>query len=608
MVGQILNNLGVLAASAEHYREALDYLQKSLDIDETLIDRVLGFTSEKQKLQYLEDKEKELAGFMSLAADHLSDDAEVRRRAGRAWLRRKGIVLEAQKRFQEALVFADDSEAAQVFQELSRVRARLSRLAFQGPGPEGLEEYRRRMSELEAQRDALEGRLSRLSEAFAAGRLARSADPESVARSLPAGTVLVDFARLPTYDFTMGHDKDRWGPPRYLAFILAAGDGGQVGLVDLGPAAPIEEALTQFKRDVMDVEDLAGSKALADARQLHDLVFAPLRSWLGQAREIFVSPDGGLNLAPFEVMRGPDGRFLIEDYQFNYLSTGRDVLTFGRGEKPEGKAVLMGNPDFDVTPQAEDAARRRLGLPPDEAGPVLARSVDLRDLHFTSLPETGVEVRAIGDILGSDAAEVYMGAEVMEGVLRQKKAPRILHLATHGFFLDDRSAPAAGPAEGERSASESGEPRRARFENPLRRSGLALAGANYTLEREGALSSGGLLTAEKVLGLNLRGTELVVLSACETGLGEVRSGEGVFGLRRAFLQAGTRGLVMSLWSVPDRETRELMVDFYQGFVKDGLPRGQALRRAALGRMAAAESRYGGPNPLFWGAFVYMGQP
>ena len=149
--------------------------------------------------------------------------------------------------------------------------------------------------------------------------------------------------------------------------------------------------------------------------------------------------------------------------------------------------------------------------------------------------------------------------------------------------------------------------KKVKMENPLLRSGLALAGANRALATEDADRSTGLLTAEKVLSLRLQGTQLVVLSACETGAGKVQTGEGVYGLRRAFTQAGADGLVMSMWPVPDLETKELMVDFY-GNLRKGMSPRQALRTAALNEMEIVRDRHGHTHPLFWGAFVYMGAP
>ena len=147
-----------------------------------------------------------------------------------------------------------------------------------------------------------------------------------------------------------------------------------------------------------------------------------------------------------------------------------------------------------------------------------------------------------------------------------------------------------------------------RIENPMLRSGLALAGANTSMQAADTQTEDGILTAEEVLTLRLRGTDMVVLSACDTGIGEVKTGEGVFGLRRAFNQAGAKSLVMSLWNIPDKETSELMVEFYTNIIKRKMNRCQALRQAALKEMKIVNKRYGHANPYFWGGFVFVGDP
>jgi CHAT domain-containing protein len=147
-----------------------------------------------------------------------------------------------------------------------------------------------------------------------------------------------------------------------------------------------------------------------------------------------------------------------------------------------------------------------------------------------------------------------------------------------------------------------------KIENPFLQSGFVLAGANNALRSRGSKNFDGVITAEKILDLKLMGTDMVVLSACNTGVGEVKRGEGVFGLRRAFTQAGAKSLVMSMWSVPDKETKELMVEFYKNILSGKMNRCQALKQAALKEMKVVKKRYGHTNPLFWGAFVFMGEP
>jgi len=213
------------------------------------------------------------------------------------------------------------------------------------------------------------------------------------------------------------------------------------------------------------------------------------------------------------------------------------------------------------------------------------RASDMKISAFKRLLWTKEEVTAIQSLLGNENAEVYTDKSALEEILMQKKAPRFLHLATHGFFLKDTEIELPDLSRGiVKQDFQSAMPipvKRIKVENPLLRSGIALAGANTALQSDSPENATGLVTAEKILGLNLHGTEMAVLSACETGLGEIRTGEGVFGLRRAFSQAGAKSLVMGMWSVPDKETKELMLEFYKNITTGNMNRCQALRQAML---------------------------
>jgi CHAT domain-containing protein len=304
-----------------------------------------------------------------------------------------------------------------------------------------------------------------------------------------------------------------------------------------------------------------------------------------------------------------DGRRLIDDYQISYLTCGRDVLRFGTVATGQHAAPLVvADPDFDL----ESEERPALAL--ELAAPSIGRhSRDLdRDrsaYHFHRLPGTRTEGEQIATLLN---VTPWLDGTALEGRLKTAcRSPRILHLATHGFFLPDqerdlnREGRGLGFDIGEFSSAKDGMARLSgpMMENPMLRSGLALAGANTWL-KAGTLpeeAEDGLLTAEDVTGLDLLATELVVLSACETGLGQVHIGEGVFGLRRAFVLAGAKTLVMSVWKVPDEPTRELMEDFYRRLLA-GEGRAEALRQAQL----ALKAKY--PEPFYWGAFICQGDP
>jgi CHAT domain-containing protein len=343
---------------------------------------------------------------------------------------------------------------------------------------------------------------------------------------------------------------------------------------------------------------------LATSNELYERVFHPLVDNLGTAKNIFISPDGSLNLIPFEVLQTPKGKFLVEDYTFNYISAGRDLLGFTNDPSPGGKCLLMGAPDFDST---------SIGKPTHQVASFFQRSADLGELSFVPLPHAKDELDAIGTILGPERSVIYTGKDALEERLFDAGHPSIIHLATHGFFLGDHELEGAGRGfqmtELASPAMQSHTQINGKFdfENPLLRSGILLAGAKRSLTEGCNGPHDGIVTAEKILGMNLHRTEMVVLSACDTGLGEVKSGEGVFGLRRAFTQAGAKSLVMSLWKVPDRETKELMVEFYRNIKSGTMNRCQALRQAILKEKEIVRERYGHDNPRYWGAFVFMGQ-
>ena len=607
-LAQSLNHFAGFLASTGDFENSHKLFKRAQAIDGKLIDQVMGFTSEEQKIKFLSTKKHSLNLFLSLIDQHLSHKISAKKDALNVWLKRKGVILEAQRRFQEALVYSDDLQAVKTFQNLSRVRAQLSKLAFVGPGKEGLDAYKKKMADLKAQKEKLEARLSKLSQAFALKQKIAKADCEKVSGALPPKTILIEFARVEVFNF-----KTKWLSAHYLAFILHAGKGNKIGLIDLGDAYLIDKVISGFKKEIAIIRKLKNERIIKSSKEIYDLVFKPLKRELGDVKEIFISPDGNLNLIPFEVLQGPDGKFLIEDYTFNYLAAGRDLLGFGQIKEQGKKALLMGDPDFDMREEEKNSTLRRLALSEVEHKEIVKRSLDMRGLHFTRLPSTREEVKAIHALLGKEKAELYTGKEALEDVLKQSGTPRILHLATHGFFLSDlefRDLVEEEMGRGIKLTSmiPKTKGKRLKIENPLLRSGFALAGANNAIKSGDTEKSGGIVTAEKILGLKLRGTDMVVLSACETGVGEVRTGEGVFGLRRAFTQAGTRSLVMSMWAVPDRETKELMIEFYKNIKSGKMNRCQALRQASLEQMKIVKERYGHTNPFFWGAFVFLGEP
>jgi CHAT domain-containing protein len=608
-----MNNLGRLYAAMDNFVKAHYFFKKAQKIEDNLIDQIMGFTSEDRMLKFLITRKTNLYLFLSLVSQHLSDQLPSVKDAFDLWLRRKGVILEAQKRFQEALIHQDNSEAINTFQNLSAVRNQLSTLVFAGAGIEGIEAHQEKISALRARKGDLEARLSKLCKPFSLSQKTEKADCDKISAALPANSVLIEFSKAGLFDFNSKKTQEKWNPDHYLAFVLHANQGNNLRLLDLGNAEEIDRAVEEFRKEISEKEVKNNQEQIKACRLLYGKVFEPLQNELGDVKEIFISPDGNLSLIPFEVLQRPDGKYLIERYIFNYLAAARDLLLFGKIEEKGDKALLMGDPDFDLKEEEKNAEIRKLSIKKVGNAESIKRSSDMRRFHFKRLPSTAEEVRSIQKLFNQQSVIVYTGKRALEDVLKQMETPSILHLATHGFFLKDLEFEDTGNEPFDRgikisTAGQKKSDKKIKIENPLLRSGFALAGANIALESDETGRSDGIVTAEKILGLNLRGTEMVVLSACGTGLGEVETGEGVFGLRRAFSRAGAKSLVMSLWDVPDMETKELMVEFYKAFLSGKVNRCNALRKAVLKEMAIVQERYGNKNPFYWGAFVFMGEP
>ena len=336
-------------------------------------------------------------------------------------------------------------------------------------------------------------------------------------------------------------------------------------------------------------------KSQESLAQLSALVWKPLASSLGQADRLIVSPDGRLNLVPFAALVEGTGQPLVERYHLTYVSSGRELITTGDAFAPESELLLVANPAYDQTA-------------PEASSPGTAlRSRDFRR-HFDPLPGTEREAHEIPPLVSGRPAlkRVVVGPSATERVVKAAHNPRILHLATHGFFLED--TPIEQEPMGQHAVLVTSDgpgvpsPAVGHYENPLLRSGLAFAGANHAGESTGG--EDGILTALEITGMDLNGTDLVVLSACETALGTVRAGEGVFGLRRAFALAGAKNLLMSLWSVDDEVTADQMKAFYENL--QTLPPADALRQAQRETIRLLKEQDGTANPGLWASFILQG--
>ncbi len=584
LVAASLQNLATLLEAQSDPRSSAPLRLRALGIEEKQLAGLLLIGSEQQKLNYANTLMGSTHAAVSLAVAHPELPSAVR--AGlTAVLQRKGRVLDALVQTGEVLRHRGSPEERRLLTELVTARAELAARYAHGPSSGQAQTFLAELEQLQHQVEALERALASASPQ--AGAMLLPVDVARVQAALPRTALLVEFLRYQPFDAAAKNADDRWQAPRYAAFVLGA--TGDPAVIDLGPATAIDAAADSARRSLAAGHD----SAKASLRRLDALVLAPLRPKLRKAALVLASPDGALHTVPLDALVDERGHFALESLALHDLSSGRDLLR-GAEQKSAGQPpLLLADPDFDAAPEPKDAT---------EVGAAPAAGVAA--MRWTRLAGTAQEAAAIAPLLPT--VRTLLGPAATESAVKSAHAPAILHIATHGFFLED--LPARGSA-GSRGAQLMGDdlgevPRPNAMPaggqlggNPLLRSGLILAGI-------GAGSPGandGALTALEVTALDLWGTALVVLSACSTGRGEIQNGEGVFGLRRAFAMAGAQSLVLSLWDVDDDATRALMVAFYTNLLA-GSSRAEALRAAK--RSLLATPQWAHPN--FWAAFIASG--
>jgi len=506
----------------------------------------------------------------------------------RAVLHFKGVVLDSLVEDLRVAEASDNPATRDRVAALRQAKNRLMQLTLEASkdlSPEGLKRRDEERARLEADTERMEGELARAVAGLGQARQALSVTVDQVQAALPEGAVLVEFLR---HNFYLGKGNFE---ERYGAVVLLR--TGPPRWVVLGKAEDLEQQVRSYQQAVGAVrgrlrtvkrptQEGSSAEALEPGlRALYDSLWAPLEKSLpAGTRTVILSPDGELNFVSWASLLTPEDRFLAQQYELLFVSSGRDLLNSVKA--PGGpQAMALGDAAFSGVPAV------MASKPAPASGSVLAASgfaqrgglvppeqQEFQGIQLASLPGTRAEVDGLEALLKEAGWKVEMaqGPGASEAWVRSARSPRVLHLATHGFFLPiEQMAPPDRLLRGEGLATMG-----KRFVNPMQRSGLALTGAQTTFDAwkrhetpAAHRDNDGVLTADEAGTLDLSGTWLVCLSACETAQGEARAGEGVLGLRRGFVQAGARNLLMTLWSVADDETARFMADFYRAALADG---------------------------------------
>ncbi|MCB2262259.1 MAG: tetratricopeptide repeat protein [Candidatus Thiosymbion ectosymbiont of Robbea hypermnestra] len=523
----------------------------------------------------------------NLALQHPGPDTL--RLAADVLLRWKRLAGEAEALTARLVRTSRDPQVVKTAKALSKRRAELSRLVNL-PMPDEKTTATARKNAIAAARaemERLEVELAGLSQEFQGHLASRTVDWQQVRSELPRNSALLSLRAFSPVGFKTGDS----GEPHWLALLIPAdpGDGPELLLQHLGPIAPTTQVQRALRETIL--RETSSKEA---ARKLYQLLFGKLDAELTKYDRLYIAADGALDLVAFARLVVPDGRYWVERQELHRIQNGRDLLKSGSDSASAAKGMIAyGGVDYTNFPALDTTPSPPAATPPTTDGLITMtrRPCDERG-NFGNLKFTGSEAKAVADFYSAPdgrKAEVWRGRDASETRIKARlkalaSPPRVLHLATHGFFCKEKSE---------------------RTERPMTLAGLALAGANAGFQ--GKLSptgEDGILYALEVQDLNLEDTELVTLSACDTGKGEVDYSEGVYGLVRAFRIAGARNLLMTLWSLDDPVAAVFMRDFYINWLQDHKPHpAEALRKTQLDWIRAKDSKRS--NPSYWAPYVLI---
>jgi len=628
---ETLTGFSRAVASAGSTTRALSLALRAEDIGREHLRLTIRSLGEVRALHFAAVRGSGLDQALSLAAR--SPNPIVHREVWDAVIRSRALVLDEIVERRRRLAGAFDFSTVGLASDFTSASSRYAQLLLRGPGEMDSDVYRRLLLDARNDMDRAEASLASRSAGFRSARERDSIGLEDVQSHLPTHSALVSYALV--------HEPPKAGPDAsspaadvYFAFVLNA-DTGSASLVPVGRADQVERLLARWHEEVQraprglsrpgDAREVAYRKA---GEALRHAVWDPVTPMVGDAERAFIVPDGVLGYLNFATLPTPDGRFLLETGPVLHYLSARDVVPAVGGTSGSG-LLIMGDPDFSVAEgngthgPSTAAVAPRQGTGDPRRPPVRGTNtpcMDRKMLSFERLPGARNEVEGIAALWrrrypGGDAAArpedvlLLTGRSAGERALRIR-APgrRVVHLATHGFFLKDSCGRTRAGSYGVQSDCGNGlaGPDRAHSPDVSLLSGLAMAGANRRGHHADAGDGeDGILMAEEAATLDLSGVEWVVLSACETGVGAIWRWEGMLGLRRSFQRAGARTLIMSLWRVRDEEAREWMSELYSRRLS-GASTADAVHEASLALLQTQRRSGGDRHPFTWGAFVATG--
>lgn len=557
--GISLINLANLYRSTNFPDKALLLYQESLENLIVQINQVFSFTSEKEKENFVHTNETSFQTFQSFFLEYYNQNPEVAATAYDLELLTKGLILNSEIDLRKRIESIHNDDLSRLYDQFSRNK---NLLAAEYGKP--IANRRTDLKELENQTDNLESEINRQTNLIAEAKSIFYKSWKDVRNNLGRNETAIEFS---TFRYK---NKNKWSDSIvYVAMVLRKKDLQPI-LIPLFEQKELDKLIENSGGKSVLISQLYGENEEGEinqnAQKLYDLIWNPIEKYVKEAKKIYFAPSGKLHQIAFSAIRLPDGTYLSDKYNLQQLNSTAEI-SGSKSDKEINNMVLFGGIDYDVSynelAKKSKERKKSLSIEKQSVPDDLMRG----GKSWEYLPGTLTEINEIEQLAKKSKIRSILFTESDAGeenykTLNGEQSPDILHIATHGFFFPDLKK------EREVNMNEVNTNQRLVFrfsDNPLNRAGLLFSGANNFWKGIKPLekTEDGILTAYEAGNVYLKNTILTVLSACETGLGEIRGSEGVYGLQRSFKAAGSKYLLMSLWLLPDKETAEFMSFFYK---------------------------------------------
>ncbi|TAL68556.1 MAG: tetratricopeptide repeat protein [Bacteroidetes bacterium] len=595
-----INNLATFYKETGRNDDAESLFIEALQINDKMLRNYFPSLSEIEKEQFWQTLDFHYVIFNSFAIERTPSNPLILSEMYNNQLFTKALLLNATKKVRERILNSNNNELIDKYMKWideKEYLAKLYSLTKTEIDSKGIN-----ADSLERAANELEKVLSLKSELFAKEYEKKKIVWQDVQSELKDGEAAIEIIRFNYYD------KGWTDTVYYAALIVTKSTKEHPELVLLKNGNELDFKYIEGYKKVIELQReglLSKEESDKIMGELYNQFWKPIEKKLQGIKKAFLSLDGVYNLINLETLINPaTNKYLIDEIDLQLITSTRDLVISTQGKtRKDNVADLFGRPNYKLN----EENRQKLAINLKNSEKQFFSDNTLRDLtrlKISDLPGTEIEVKNISKVMKDKGweAKVFVGDSALEEVVKNIENPKVLHIATHGYFLSDVELEKKSVI-GQLTTKTFGIESSKAYENPLLRSGLLFAGAERELDTnytETSHTDNGILTAYEAMNLILDNTELVVLSACETGLGKIKNGEGVYGLQRAFIVAGAKAIIMSLWKVSDQATQELMTSFYTKWL-EGKSKRQAFREAQLELMKLH------PEPYYWGAFVMVGE-